>query len=140
MAGRDPGGGSAGLGELIDAGHGGALRADLQRYYGLDLADVWRGTLTPRRVWTLSEHLPEDSALAASFAGGSEHRAWTLQTHVLVQLLNAVRVQDVNNIRVSGGKARDPQLVTPPAAQTGAPKRRLDLSNHPLAQPLPHLI
>ncbi|MGW7270811.1 hypothetical protein ACWGH5_09850 [Streptomyces sp. NPDC054864] len=45
---------------------------------------------------------------------------------------------DTNNVRVSGGKMRDPEPVTPPAAKSAKPKRRrLDLSKHPLAKPLP---
>ncbi|MEU7200264.1 hypothetical protein [Streptomyces sp. NPDC045470] len=138
MAGRDPGPGSSGLGRLIADGHGGPLRADLQRFYGLDLADIWRGTLTPRRVWTLTEHLPDDSALTASLAGGPQHRGWSLQTHLLAHLVNAVRVADVNNVRVSGGRIRDPEPVKPPAAQVGTtPRPVLDLSRHPNAIPLP---
>ncbi|MFB7643888.1 hypothetical protein ACFC0S_03170 [Streptomyces sp. NPDC056084] len=139
MAGRHPGPGSAGLGGLIEDGHGGPLRADLQRFYGLDLADIWRGTLTPRRAWTLTEHLPEDSALAAALAGGPEHRGWTLQAHLLAQVVNAVRFADANNVRVSGGKVRrDPEPVKPPAPQSARSARPvLDLSHHPHAIPLP---
>ncbi|WP_327073330.1 hypothetical protein OG196_15180 [Kitasatospora purpeofusca] len=136
MAGGHPAGGSAGLGELIEAGHGAALLADFQRYYRLDLADVWRGRLSPRRAMVLAEHLPEDSALAASLAGGPEHRGWTLQTHLLAHLLNAVRFADANNVRVNGGKLkRDPEPVKTP----GTARRRsaLDLSTHPLALDLP---
>lgn len=136
MAGGDPGPGSAGLGQLIHDGHGGPLRADLQRYYGLDLADIWRGTLAPRRVWNLSEHLPEDAALAASLAGGPEHRGWTLQTYLLAHLLNSVRFADANNVRVNGGKLKsDPKPVQTPQPKTERPA--LNLSRHPLAQPLP---
>ncbi|MEV7925306.1 hypothetical protein [Kitasatospora sp. NPDC088779] len=132
MAGGHPAGGSAGLGELIEAGHGAALRADFQRFYGLDLADVWRGHLSPRRAWALAEHLPEESALAASLAGGPEHRGWTLQTHLLAHLLNAVRFADANNVRVNGGKLkRDPEPVKTPS--TARKRPALDLTHHPLA-------
>ena len=55
----------------------------------------------------------------------------------MAQLLNAVRFMDANNVRVSGGKIRDPEPVTPPAVKSAKPKRRgLDLSKHPLAKPL----
>ncbi|MFE9396787.1 hypothetical protein [Streptomyces flavidovirens] len=44
---------------------------------------------------------------------------------------------DTNNVRVSGGKMRDPEPLTPPAAKSAKPKRKpLDLSKHPLAKPL----
>ena len=136
MAGGDSGGGSSGLGQLIDDGHGGALRADLQRYYGLDLADLWRGTLSPRRVWTLAEYLPEGSALLAALAGGQEYRPWTLEAQLTAALVNAVRVADANNVRANGGKVRqNPKPIEPPAP--AKQKKRLDLSSHPLAQPIP---
>ncbi|WP_411140104.1 hypothetical protein [Streptomyces sp. x-80] len=138
MAGGDPGGGSSALGQLIDQGHGAALRADLQRYYDLDLADLWRGALTPRRAWQLTEHLPPDSALAASLAGGLEHRGWTVQTHLLAALLDAVRFADANNVRVSGGRLkREPVPVPVPQVKADKHERpRLDLSTHPLAKPI----
>ncbi|WP_158713020.1 hypothetical protein [Streptomyces sp. NRRL S-1813] len=100
------------------------------------MADIWRGTLAPRRVWNLSEHLPEDAALAAALAGGPEHRGWTLQTYLLAHLLNSVRFADANNVRVNGGKLKsDPKPVQTPQPKTERPA--LNLSRHPLAQPLP---
>ncbi|MGW3956841.1 hypothetical protein ACWEKM_39415 [Streptomyces sp. NPDC004752] len=54
-----------------------ALRADLQHHYGLDLADVWRGRLAPRRDLDLAEHLPIGSALTTSLGGDPSHRAGT---------------------------------------------------------------
>lgn len=138
VAGRDAGPGSVGLVQLLDDGHGGALRADLQRHYGLDLADVWRGNLTPRRVWTLAEHLPDGSALPAALAGGPEHRGWRIETYLLAHLLNAVRYLDANNIRVSGGKVKtDPKPVRTPELPRERTKRTLDLADHPGAIPLP---
>lgn len=134
MAGGHGVGGSAALGGLILDGHGGALRADLQRYYGLDLVDLWRGTLSPRRVWQLSEYLPMDSALSAVLAGDLQFRDWNLQTQLIAHLLNVVRVADVNNVRVSGGKATSPKLLDVPSPSGGPARKRIDLSKHPLAQ------
>lgn len=133
MAGGDGAGGSTALGQLILDGHGGALRADFQRYYGIDLVDLWRGKLTPRRAWQLSEYLPPDSALNAELAGGLEFRAWTLQTQLIAHLLNVVRAADVNNIRVNGGKAKSPKPLDVPSPKAEK-KKRIDLSQHPLAQ------
>lgn len=137
MAGDHPGGGSQGIGQLIEEGYGGALRADFQRFYGLDFVDLWRGTLTPRRAWTLIEHLPEDAALAVSMAGGHQHRGWTIQTHLLAQLLNAVRFADANNIRANGGKLNEKPKPVPVPTSTAPKKKRIDLSRHPLAKPIP---
>lgn len=128
MAGGDPDGGSVWLGQLIEDGHGGELLADFQRHYGLDLVDVWRGRLSPRRVMSLSEHLPEDAAIRG------EHRGWTIEAYLSAHLLNAVRVADVNAVRVAGGKMQDPVMFEGPLMRT--PKPTLDLSNHPLARPI----
>lgn len=39
------------------------MEADFQRFYGLDLADLWRGTLGARKAGVLAMHLPPDSAV-----------------------------------------------------------------------------
>lgn len=132
MAEGDADGGSVGLGRLILDGHGGALRADLQRYYGLDFVDLWRGTLSPRRVWQLSEYLPADSSLHAVLAGGLHFREWGTQTQLTAHLINAIRAADVSNVRVNGGKARQPKPIDVPAPGS-AQRKRVDLSKHPLA-------
>lgn len=36
----------------------GAVEADLQRYYGIDLADLYRGAITPRRLAVLVINFP----------------------------------------------------------------------------------
>lgn len=108
----------------------------MQRYYGIDLVDLWRGTLPPSRVYALAEYLPSDCSLRAEMAGGLQFRDWTLQAQMMGALLNVTRVADVNNIRVSGGKAKDPSLMDIPSP--GAPKRapKINLAAHPLARPL----
>lgn len=140
MDGEQPGGGSLQLGQLIDDGYGAAIRYDLQRI-GLDLADVWRGTLAPRRVLDLVEHGPDDSAFAAQQRGGLEHRAWPLERHMQAALIDAMNsaawiLAQVN----SKSDVKRPPAVARPALATAAQantKRVLDLSRHPLAQPLP---
>ncbi|MGW5876709.1 hypothetical protein ACWFMI_09210 [Nocardiopsis terrae] len=54
------------------------MEADLARYYRIELADLWRGRLSLRRLAVLVRHLPPDSATAVA-AGGD---GWTL-THYL---------------------------------------------------------
>lgn len=135
-----PGGGSLQLGQLIDDGHGAAIRYDLQRV-GLDLADVWRGTLAPRRVLDLVEQGPDDSAFRASLRGGLEHRAWTLERHLQAALLNAMNTATwvVAQSKSKKTIAR-PTAIEPPgmgAAVKANGRKRLDLSRHPLARPLP---
>ncbi|RLK54821.1 hypothetical protein [Actinokineospora cianjurensis] len=87
-----PAPGSLGLDQLADKVGGATLYADLRRYYGIDLADLWHGTLTPRRVLWLIEHLPEDSATVAALRGGPQHRAWTTAAHLLATVADAVQL------------------------------------------------
>ena len=42
--------------------HSDAIEADLQRFYGIDLGDLWRGGLSARRLSVLIAHLPPGSA------------------------------------------------------------------------------
>jgi hypothetical protein len=45
------------------AEHSDAVEADLARYYGLELADHYRGQLSLRRLRSLIGWLPDDSAV-----------------------------------------------------------------------------
>ena len=132
MAGGYRNGGSLGLAELIEAGHGKALRADLQRYYGLDVTDIWRGTLHPIRVWQLCEMLPSDSALMSAISGNL--RDWNLQAQLTAGLINALRSADANNVKVNGGKMKTPKPIEVPKPKTSA--KRFSLAGHPLARKL----
>lgn len=106
----------------------------MQTYCGLDLADIWRGALHPRRVWQLVECLPSDSALHAVMSGGIHFRDWNLQAQLAASLLNVVRIADVNNIRVNGGKSKDPKPIEVPVPGTPKNKPKLNLASHPMAQ------
>jgi hypothetical protein len=44
------------------------LEADLQRFYHVPLADLWRGELSLRRLSVFVEHLPAESATARHFS------------------------------------------------------------------------
>ncbi|MEJ8652734.1 MULTISPECIES: hypothetical protein [Streptomyces] len=137
MAERDTGPGSLKLGQLIHQGHGAALRADLQHHYGLDLADLWRGQLAPRRVLNLVEHLPAGSALAAQLGGDPSHRGWDLHAHLLAHVVDAAHH---TAWAVAQAHSRKPVPHPKPLPRPGPRPRRagpLDLSKHPLAQPLP---
>lgn len=48
------------------------MRADLCRYYGVDLLDVFRGKMTADACWDLLVHLPRDSALMSALAADPE--------------------------------------------------------------------
>jgi hypothetical protein len=139
VVGGDTGGGSVQLGQLIDDGHGQAIRYDLQRV-GLDLADVWRGRLCPRRALDLVEQGPDDSAFHASLRGGLQHRAWPVERHFQAALVDAVNtaawvVAQTRSKKSIPRPAQVPRPETAKAARTA--RRRLDLSAHPAARPLP---
>jgi hypothetical protein len=101
--------------------------ADLQRFYNLDLRDLWREdtTLTPRYVLWLVEHLPPESATIASMKGGPEHRPWTIETFLLAQAVNLLA--GANHQR-AGKRMRKPPIVPPrpktTASSVAAKKRR----------------
>ncbi|MER7174196.1 hypothetical protein [Streptomyces mesophilus] len=137
MAERHPGPGSLQLGQLIREGHGAALRADLQHRYGLDLADVWRGQLAPRRVLDLAEHLPTGSALATSLTGDPAHRGWDLHAHLIAHVIDAAH-HTAWTVAQAGSRKPVPRPKPLPRPGTHFVRRGpLDLSVHPLAKPLP---
>lgn len=65
--------------------HEDAVEADLQRYYQIDIADLWRGGLTVRRLSVLIQHLPADSAVAAAVTGLP--REWNSTTTWLLEYI-----------------------------------------------------
>jgi hypothetical protein len=71
-------GGRQQLCELVDE-YGKELRGDLERFYGLDLADAWRGRLTARRVLDIAEHLHTEhhSRYRAALLGDPRFVGWT---------------------------------------------------------------
>jgi hypothetical protein len=52
--------------------YGSAIRADLRRFYGLDLLDFFRDTLSARAVLDYLEHLPRTSAYHSAIAEDEE--------------------------------------------------------------------
>lgn len=139
MDGGDSAPGSAWLGQLIDDGHGAALRYDLQRL-GLDLADVWRGTLAPRRVLDLVEQSEHDTALGAALRGGPQYRGWNVQAYLAACLIDAVQNVSWTTAQVRSKKRLRHPTAFPrpmPGVAVKGKGRALDLSKHPDARPLP---
>lgn len=66
------------------------MEADLLRYYGVDLLDHHRGTLSARRVRVLIEHLPRDAALVRELHG--ETADWGLTEHLLAATVDELAV------------------------------------------------
>lgn len=64
-----------------------ALEADFARYYQLDLLDLWRGHLTPRRAAVLTAWLP---AGAESHTGHAA--AWSVTDYLLRSIEYSARI------------------------------------------------
>lgn len=67
------------------------LEADLLRYYGVDLADLWRGELSLRRLSVLLNALPPDSAIARW--ANTEAPGWDVQDFLLADIYAAITGQ-----------------------------------------------
>jgi hypothetical protein len=90
--------------------HAGPLEADFQRYYQLDLLDLWRGRLSPRKAAVLAMQLPSG---AQTWLSCGYDNAWTLMEYLTASLIDAV--QAGNWQRAGDPKARKPDPVKRPA-------------------------
>ncbi|WP_382307277.1 hypothetical protein [Herbiconiux sp. UC225_62] len=108
-------GGIDGLCGLIDE-HGVELRGDFQEFFQLDLVDVWRGSITPRRALDLAESLfsvPRSRYRAAVM--GDRWLGWSSETAVLADVFDAVRDAMTSNAEIWGGKISAPKYPRPAA-------------------------
>lgn len=64
------------------------MEADLQRYYGVDLLDYYRGLITARKLHVLIDQLPYDSATATSQNGG--YPVWGPAEHLTADLWSLI--------------------------------------------------
>lgn len=86
----DPGGGSIALARLIDQA-GGAILADMQSEYGLNLVDVLRtGSSDPATILVLIKQLPLGSRTVAALRGGEQFIGWDVDRYFIAQLIDSV--------------------------------------------------
>jgi hypothetical protein len=76
---------------LLDE-HGDAIEADLLRFYRVDLLDLYRGTLSPRRLGVLISALPAKSALVRALNGGEP--PWSRLEHLIADLWSVFTKKD----------------------------------------------
>jgi len=90
--------------------NGDAIEADLQRFYGIRLAQVGTKELTWRHLGVLIEHLPSNSA-TRRVALGDDYE-WTLQNQLLAALVDGMAI----SIWQRGGdkKAKRPKQIPRP--------------------------
>ena len=73
------------------------MEADLQRYYRLDLRDLWRGGLTLRRVGVMVAGLPPESLTMSRVLpdlpdrDGGPERLWSVEAQLLATVVDAVQ-------------------------------------------------
>lgn len=94
--------------------HAGPVEADLQRYYGLRLADLCAGRLTWRRLGVLVRQLPLESATVRSVRGAEP---WGATEHLLATVAETLAWA---NWQRGGGKGPRPKHIRRPGAPDAA--------------------
>lgn len=97
------------------------------------------GQWTPREVLALIQWLPDDSALRASHAGGTEYIGWSTRTWQLKHLYDAMQNQTVLMYRLQMGKkakkVKPDKFPTPSElvakAKSAAKKKAKDVQRSP---------
>lgn len=90
----------------------------------MDLYDVFRGRVSPRRILWLVGQLPPDSAFSASVRGGPEFRPWTPELHLIGAVVNLLAAANRQRAGKRGGKP----VVKPPQVNRPKPARVLSVA------------
>ncbi|MEU5642125.1 hypothetical protein [Streptomyces milbemycinicus] len=98
--------------------HAEALEADLLRYYGVDLLDWHRETLSSRRLSVLVRHLPPDSAFVRAREG--EAAEWGLTDHLLAAVIDHLAIANWMYASVNRDEYADPPEAPVPVPRPGA--------------------
>jgi hypothetical protein len=91
--------------------HGGAVAADLLRFYGMDIHGLTDGSLSPKYVLALLENLPADSALVTAMRGGADFHGWDRHSYLLADVFDAV--QYLTHTFVSANAKKTPKSPEP---------------------------
>lgn len=69
------------------------MRADFAQFYGLNIDDVWSGSVEPGHALILSEQLKliPESRVRAEWLGSMTYLGWTPLTYVLANLWDLVQ-------------------------------------------------
>ena len=87
------------------------MRADLQRYYGIDLDHAMGGEHTPHHIAELVRFLPKESALVASVDDDS---GWNLESTLTAMLLNSLNLL-IWGMSDKNRRGAKPEQVLPPS-------------------------
>lgn len=127
-------GGIAGLVAFLRE-HGGAVEADLLRFYRADIRDLGSRRLSWRRLAVLIGNLPADSSLLRSMGH------WTPSETLLSHIENRVAVanwQRGGGKDSRGRKVPPPEPIRPPAVLRAEQRKRDELRARLEAMPRPH--
>lgn len=87
--------------------HHSAVEADLQRFYGVDLLDLYRGKLSIRKLAALVSGLPRGSALHIAMSG--EEALWGTSDYLLAATVDHLAVANWLFVQANSKKgARNP--------------------------------
>lgn len=112
------------------SGYADQVEADLQRYYHLDLRDLWRGGLTLRRIGALIRQLPPDSATISALAAevvdiadvpdGAAPRLWSVDQQLLASVVDSLAIVQWTVAQTNSKERLPPptMLARPGAAKT----------------------
>ena len=102
--------------------YGEVIEADFQRYYGLDLLDLYRGRLTPRKAMALIGGLPPGSAFHRARGGPA---FWSDEVAAVKEMGHRV----VSALIAVNGSRQSPKPPEPPPVgwRVEAEKQRLRL-------------
>lgn len=97
--------------------HGDALEADFQRFYGIDIVDLYRGTLSPRKAQALALYLPPGAAV---WQEAGTDTAWGTTEYLLAEAVDTLRMANWQR----GGKGQKPEPLPRPSELREARKKR----------------
>jgi hypothetical protein len=90
------------------------VEADFQRYYGLDVLDLYRGRLSPHKAARLFGQLPPDGAVGRANAG----EGYTITDHLILEVIDLL--VGANWQRANQGRKKSDQTPPPkPARRPG---------------------
>lgn len=113
--------------------HTDRVEADLQRYYGVDLRDLFRGSLSWRRLGALVASLPPQSALVSAIVtsgdavdpGDGRPHGWSISDYLLAAVVDAVNVNTWTLRQVNSKSKVKPPPPLPRPGERRAVVRRL---------------
>lgn len=93
------------------------MEADLQRFYGIDYRDRWRGGLTLRRLKVLLSNLPRESVLR----GG-----WSMADHLIDDLRMVLTSTKAQKAKPHADRPKGKQKQLNPVRLAAGRRRRAE--------------